>query len=215
MTAAPAACSRRGTLPVRVRFAPSPSGDLHVGNIRSALYNWAYARHTGGTFVFRIEDTDRSRVTDEYIHAAAETLRWLGLDWDEGPEVGGPYGPYLQSQRLDMYAELGAAVPRQGTRTTATAARRSSRSAARRSAAAGRPPGYDGHCRSLTPEQVAAYEAEGGSPSSGSGCRRARRRSPTWFAARSRSTTSSCPDFVLLAPTGCRSTRSRWRSTTC
>ena len=88
-----------------MRFAPSPSGDLHVGNIRSALYSWAYGRHYGGTFVFRIEDTDRSRVTDEHIHAAADTLRWMGLDWDEGPEVGGPYGPYLQSQRLDLYRE--------------------------------------------------------------------------------------------------------------
>ena len=91
--------------PVRVRFAPSPSGDLHVGNIRTALYDWAYARHTGGTFIFRIEDTDRVRVTDEYINAAIETLKWLGLDWDEGPEVGGAHGPYLQSQRLGIYAE--------------------------------------------------------------------------------------------------------------
>jgi glutamyl-tRNA synthetase len=75
---------------VRVRFAPSPTGDLHVGNIRTALFDWAYARHTGGKLIFRIEDTDRERVTDEYIARAIETLRWLGLDWDEGPEVGGP-----------------------------------------------------------------------------------------------------------------------------
>ncbi len=78
--------------PVRVRFAPSPTGDLHVGNIRTALFDWAYARHTGGTFLFRIEDTDTTRVTDEYIAAAIDTLRWLGLQWDEGPEVGGEYG---------------------------------------------------------------------------------------------------------------------------
>ena len=90
---------------IRVRFAPSPTGDLHVGNIRTALFDWAYARHTGGKFIFRIEDTDRERVTDQYIAAAIDTLRWLGLDWDEGPEVGGPYGPYLQSQRLDIYAK--------------------------------------------------------------------------------------------------------------
>ena len=90
---------------VRVRFAPSPTGDLHVGNIRTALFDWAYARHTGGTFIFRIEDTDTTRVTDEYIAAAIDTLRWLGLQWDEGPEVGGEYGPYLQSQRLGIYAE--------------------------------------------------------------------------------------------------------------
>ena len=94
-----------GNRPIKVRFAPSPTGDLHVGNIRTALFDWAYARHTGGIFLFRIEDTDRSRVTDEYIAAAIDTLKWLGLNWDEGPEVGGPHGPYLQSQRLDIYSE--------------------------------------------------------------------------------------------------------------
>ena len=88
-----------------MRFAPSPSGDLHVGNIRTALYDWAYARRTGGTFVLRIEDTDKTRVTQEYIDSALDTLRWLGLDWDEGPEVGGPYGPYRQSERMASYAE--------------------------------------------------------------------------------------------------------------
>ena len=90
---------------VRVRFAPSPSGDLHVGNIRTALYDWAFARHTGGTFVLRIEDTDQSRVTPAYIASALDTLRWLGLEWDEGPEADGPYGPYLQSERLGRYAD--------------------------------------------------------------------------------------------------------------
>src|SRR5580658_1540653 len=97
-----------GKPPVRVRFAPSPSGDLHVGNIRTALYDWAFARHTGGVFVLRIEDTDQSRVTDEYIGSALGTLRWLGLDWDEGPEAGGEYGPYQQSQRLGIYADWAA-----------------------------------------------------------------------------------------------------------
>ena len=89
--------------PVRVRFAPSPSGDLHVGNIRTALFDWAFARHTGGVFVLRIEDTDQSRVLPAYIESALDTLRWLGLDWDEGPQTGGPYGPYLQSERLGIY----------------------------------------------------------------------------------------------------------------
>ena len=90
---------------VRVRFAPSPSGDLHVGNVRTALYDWAFARSTGGTFVLRIEDTDQTRVRPEYIGSALDTLRWLGLDWDEGPGVGGPFGPYLQSERMGIYAE--------------------------------------------------------------------------------------------------------------
>ena len=85
---------------VRVRFAPSPSGDLHVGNIRTALYDWAFARHTGGTFVLRIEDTDQSRVTPAYIASALDTLRWLGLDWDEGPEVGRPVRP-VPAERAD------------------------------------------------------------------------------------------------------------------
>lgn len=150
---------------VRVRFAPSPSGDLHVGNIRTALYNWAYARHTGGTFVFRVEDTDRARVTDEHYHAALDTLRWLGLDWDEGPEVGGPYGPYRQSGRLDRYTEWtrrflddGYAYHCYCTPEELEARREAARKQP------GAPTGYDGHCRELTREQVAAYEAEGRRP---------------------------------------------------
>lgn len=91
---------------VRVRFCPSPTGNPHVGMIRTALFNWAYARHTGGTFVFRIEDTDAARDSEESYEALLASLRWLGLDWDEGPEVGGPYGPYRQSERRDSYAEM-------------------------------------------------------------------------------------------------------------
>src|SRR5512133_371311 len=88
---------------IRVRFAPSPTGYLHVGGARTALFNWLWARHTGGTFVLRIEDTDQSRSTKEAEEAIFEGMRWLGLDWDEGPDVGGPHGPYLQMQRLDIY----------------------------------------------------------------------------------------------------------------
>jgi len=87
--------------PVRVRYAPSPTGEPHVGNIRTALFNWLYARHTDGAFIVRIEDTDRARTVPGALEAILESLRWLGLDWDEGPEVGGPYGPYLQSQRTE------------------------------------------------------------------------------------------------------------------
>jgi glutamyl-tRNA synthetase len=147
--------------PVRVRFAPSPSGDLHVGNIRTALYDWAYARHTGGTLVFRIEDTDRTRVTDEYVHAAIETLRWLGLDWDEGPEVGGPHAPYLQSQRMDLYRQWAQRFVDEGHayRDYTTAEELAALRAEQR--AAGRPPGYDNRGRHLTAAQRAAYEAEG------------------------------------------------------
>ena len=150
---------------VRVRFAPSPSGDLHVGNIRTALYDWAFARHTGGTFVLRIEDTDRARVTPEYIDSALDTLRWLGLDWDEGPDADGRYGPYLQSQRLEIYRDWLDTFLNSGAAyycycTQEEAAER--RAAAR--AGAGGPSGYDGHCRELTAEQVAACQAEGRKP---------------------------------------------------
>lgn len=91
------------TSPVRVRFAPSPTGFLHVGGARTALFNWLYARHTGGTFILRIEDTDRERHNDEAVRAIYEGLRWLGLDWDEGAEKGGDYGPYYQSERGEIY----------------------------------------------------------------------------------------------------------------
>jgi len=150
--------------PVRVRFAPSPTGDLHVGNIRTALYDWAFARRTGGTFVFRIEDTDRQRVTDEYVNAAIDTLRWLGLQWDEGPEVGGPYGPYLQSQRGEVYAQWAQRFLDEGHayHCYCTPAELEARRAEQRRR--GRPPGYDGHCRDLSAEQVQAYESEGRRP---------------------------------------------------
>ena len=146
---------------VRVRFAPSPTGDLHVGNIRTALFDWAYARHTGGTFIFRIEDTDTTRVTDEYIQAALDTLKWLGLDWDGGPEVGGPNGPYLQSQRLDIYAEWAQKFLDQKDayhcycKPDELEARREAQRAANVA------PGYDGQCRDLTEAQIAEYKAEG------------------------------------------------------
>ena len=149
---------------VRVRFAPSPSGDLHVGNIRTALYDWAFARRTGGTFVLRIEDTDQTRVTPEYIASALDTLRWLGLRWDEGPEVGGRYGPYLQSERLTIYAEWLDHLLRTGHAyyCYCTPEELAERRAAARSG--GGPSGYDAHCRVLTEEQVAAYRAEGRKP---------------------------------------------------
>ena len=147
--------------PVRVRFAPSPTGDLHVGNIRTALFDWAYARHTGGTFLFRIEDTDTTRVTDEYIAAAIDTLRWLGLQWDEGPEVGGEYGPYLQSQRLDIYAHWAQKFIEQkdAYHCYCTPEELEQRREAQREAHVA--PGYDGKCRDLTAEQIATYKGQG------------------------------------------------------
>jgi glutamyl-tRNA synthetase len=149
---------------VRVRFAPSPSGDLHVGNIRTAIYDWAFARSTGGRFVLRIEDTDRARVRPEYISSAQETLRWLGLEWDEGPGAGGEFGPYLQSERLEIYTEWVDRFLKDGHAYHCYCSQEEL--AGRREAArkAGGPSGYDGHCRNLTPGQVAAYQAQGRQP---------------------------------------------------
>jgi len=149
---------------VKVRFAPSPTGDLHVGNIRTALFDWAYARHTGGTFLFRIEDTDTTRVTDEYIQAAIDTLKWLGLNWDEGPEVGGDNGPYLQSQRLDIYAEWAQKFLDQKDAYHCYCSAEELEAVREAQRAANVAPGYNGHCRNLTAEQVAAYKAQDRSP---------------------------------------------------
>ena len=93
---------------MRVRFAPSPGGHLHVGNARTALFNWLLARHHGGTFVLRIEDTDAERSTEQSERSILDDLRWLGLDWDEGPDRGGSFGPYRQSDRLDLYSSTAA-----------------------------------------------------------------------------------------------------------
>ncbi|ASY26160.1 glutamate--tRNA ligase [Candidatus Planktophila versatilis] len=146
---------------VKVRFAPSPTGDLHVGNIRTALFDWAYARHTGGTFLFRIEDTDTTRVTDEYIQAAIDTLKWLGLQWDEGPEVGGANGPYLQSQRLDIYAEWAQKFLAQGDAYHCYCSPDELEAVREGQRKANVAPGYNGHCRDLTAEQIAAFKAQG------------------------------------------------------
>ena len=160
----PTNTSSASTRPVRVRFAPSPTGDLHVGNIRTALFDWAYARHTGGTFIFRIEDTDRERVTDEYIQAAIDTLKWLGLSWDEGPEVGGPHGPYLQSQRLDIYAEWAAKFLAEGFAYHCYCSAEELEAVREAQRKANVAPGYNGHCRTLTAEQIAEYVADGRKP---------------------------------------------------
>ncbi|WP_436788460.1 glutamate--tRNA ligase [Yinghuangia sp. YIM S10712] len=146
---------------VRVRFCPSPTGNPHVGLIRTCLFNWAFARHHGGTFVFRIEDTDAARDSEESYEQLLDALKWLGFTWDEGPEVGGPHAPYRQSQRMDIYADVAKRLHEAGHAyecfcTTQELEER--REAAR---AAGRPSGYDGKCRTLTAEQISAYRAEG------------------------------------------------------
>ena len=149
---------------VRVRFAPSPTGDLHVGNIRTALFDWAYARHTGGKLVFRIEDTDKDRVTDEYIQAAIETLKWLGLNWDEGPEVGGEFGPYLQSQRLDIYSTWAQKFLDQGDAYHCYCSSEELEERRQLQMKNYKAPGYDGKCRDLSNTQIDQYKAGGRKP---------------------------------------------------
>jgi glutamyl-tRNA synthetase len=148
---------------VRVRFAPSPTGTPHVGLIRTALFNWAHARHNGGAFVFRIEDTDASRDSAESYAALLDALRWLGIDWDEGPEVGGSHGPYRQSERREIYAD---ALQRLIDADEVYESYSTGEEIEARHRAAGRDPklGYDNADRELTEEQRAAFRAEGRAP---------------------------------------------------
>ena len=149
---------------VRVRMAPSPTGSPHVGLVRTALYNWAFARHHGGTFVFRIEDTDVARNTQESYDALLDLFRWLGLDWDEGPEVGGSYAPYLQSERFDTYADVATRLLDAGRAYHCYCSSDELDQRNEKARSEGRTPGYDGHCRSLSAEQKSAFEAEGRKP---------------------------------------------------
>ena len=148
---------------IRVRFCPSPTGTPHVGLVRTALFNWAHARHNDGKLVFRIEDTDAKRDSEESYQAIIDALNWLGLGWDEGVEVGGPHEPYRQSQRMDIYAdvlnklkEAGEVYPAYSTAAEVE----------ERHKAAGRDPklGYDNYDRDLTDEQIEAFKAEGREP---------------------------------------------------
>jgi glutamyl-tRNA synthetase len=148
---------------IRVRFCPSPTGNPHVGMARTALFNWAFARHHGGTFVFRIEDTDAARDSEESYRQLVDSLHWLGMTWDEGPEIGGPYGPYRQSERRDIYADVVAKLVAGGHVYESFS---SAEEIEARHRAAGRDPklGYDNVDRSLTDEQKAAFRAEGREP---------------------------------------------------
>src|SRR6187431_2617408 len=145
---------------VRVRFAPSPTGYLHVGGARTALFNWLFARRLGGVLVLRIEDTDVERSSDEMVEGILDGLRWLGLDWDEGPKIGGPYGPYFQSARLDRYRAMAEQLVAEGhayycycTPETLKA----KRDAAEQAGAAWK---YDRVCCALTRDEIAAREHE-------------------------------------------------------
>ncbi len=148
---------------IRVRFCPSPTGVPHVGLVRTALFNWAFARHHKGAYVFRIEDTDAARDSEESYQMLLETLRWLGLDWDEGPDIGGPYGPYRQSERRDIYADIARRLVEAGY---AYESYSTPEEIEARHRAAGRDPklGYDNFDRTLTKEQIERFRAEGRQP---------------------------------------------------
>lgn len=186
---------------VRVRFCPSPTGVPHVGLIRTALFNWAYARHTGGTFVFRIEDTDAARDSQESYDQLLEALRWLGLDWDEGPEVGGPHAPYRQSERGELYADVIARLIEGGHVYESYSTPEEIEARHREH---GRDPklGYDNHDRYLNDGVRQAFRAQGRQP-----VLRLRMpdeditfddlvRGPVTFKA------GSVPDFVVVRATG-------------
>lgn len=146
---------------MRVRAAPAPSGSLHVGNVRTFLYNWLHARHNDGRFVLRIEDTDASRFTEESYEAVVEDLKWLRLNWDEGPEVGGPAAPYRQSQRADLHRAAAEKLLASGAAYRCYCTADELKTRREQAMAEKRRPGYDGRCYALTVQQKAEYEAQG------------------------------------------------------
>ena len=150
--------------PVRVRFAPSTTGRPHVGNIRTAMFDWLLARHTGGTFILRIEDTDVERRVEGAVEYMMDALNWLGLDWDEGPGKGGDYGPYYQSQRLELYQDAAAKLVAQGDAYYCYCSPERLDAMRKEQEARKQSPGYDRLCRNLSPQERAAKEAAGIKP---------------------------------------------------
>jgi glutamyl-tRNA synthetase len=149
---------------VRVRFAPSPTGNLHIGGARTALFNWLFARHTGGKLILRIDDTDTARSTDASRRQILSALRWLGLDWDEGPEIGGPYEPYYQSQRFEIYRAAADELVQKGLAYYCYCTPEELTQRRQQAMKDGKAPRYDGRCRDLSPEKRDRLEAEGRKP---------------------------------------------------
>ena len=147
--------------PVRVRYAPSPTGDFHVGGARTALFNYLFARHTGGKFILRIEDTDQKRYNPQALQWLLDGLRYLGLDWDEGPEVGGDYGPYVQTQRLDIYRRYCRQLLDAGHAYRCFCTPERIEAVSKELQRQGRNPGYDRHCRALDPAEAERRAAAG------------------------------------------------------
>jgi glutamyl-tRNA synthetase len=146
---------------VRLRFAPSPTGSIHIGGVRQALFSWLYARKHGGAHILRIEDTDRERYVEEAVDELIEVLDWFGIDFDEGPHAGGDYGPYVQSERLELYQKWGHWLVEQGKAYKAFETQEELDKIADERKKMGLPPGYDGRARNLTDDEIQQYEAEG------------------------------------------------------
>jgi glutamyl-tRNA synthetase len=147
--------------PARVRFAPSPTGSLHLGSLRTALFDWLYARHTGGQFILRIEDTDQKRYDPNSLEDLMRGLLWLGLQWDEGPDIGGPYGPYVQSERRETYHGYAEQLIESGHAYRCYCSPEELEEMRTEQRAQGRAQGYDRRCRNLTETERAAFESEG------------------------------------------------------
>jgi glutamyl-tRNA synthetase len=150
--------------PVRVRIAPSPTGYFHIGSARTALFNWLFAQKHGGTFIVRIEDTDRSRYSPEAVDDLVTSLRWLGLDWDEGPEMGGEYGPYVQSDRLELYQHHADWLVKEGHAYRCYCSPERLEAVREEQRRSKQQVGYDRHCRTLTAAQQSEYERQGITP---------------------------------------------------
>lgn len=148
--------------PVRVRYGPSPTGEPHVGNIRTALFDWLLARRRGGQFIVRIEDTDQSRAVHGAETLILDALRWLGLDWDEGPDIGGPHAPYRQSERLHLYHDAAQQLLQHGRAYHCFCSPERLDTLRKQQQQAKQPPGYDRRCRNLSPQQIADAQAQHG-----------------------------------------------------
>ena len=148
---------------IRVRFAPSPTGEPHVGNIRTAIFDWLLARQTGGEFVVRIEDTDRARAVEGTVELIIEALKWLGIDWDEGPDIGGKYAPYMQSERLPLYHDAADRLVAAG-RAYKCYCSTERLAAVREARAKQNATGYDRHCRNISDDERRRLEANGETP---------------------------------------------------
>ncbi len=149
---------------VRVRFAPSPTGYLHIGNARTALFNWLFAKKHNGAFILRIEDTDVVRTKESYIEQIMEDLRWLGMDWDEGPDEGGPYGPYRQSERLNHYVKFAEKLLADGKAYRCYCSEAQLEARRKEAMKKGQTPRYDNRCRNLTSAKEAEFIAQGAKP---------------------------------------------------